>query len=460
MDSEIFFSILKKYEIKENNPEKIRQRLNKIRSSLHPDRSSETGDFESPDNKEIFLIISDAIEFLDNRMQDGNLPTIAESKALESIQESQDKLLEKMEEQNRILEEINKRDEKEFIASEISMNTEKFSEISKKRIKQIGHSNLIPKVSMLSLTGILIIIWFYPSTIENHPYLSQLIEVHSPFLTSMWFILLITTCILWYFWYLSETFQKHILQKMNDKTFQFSLFNQFINERKCIAFHNKVKSHDSDFFEKSDLIEYLNLYLYSIIKNSHFRYLKFEFDGNINDARILTIVDIKYYIPYYFKQILNGSFEETDIPTVGEFHNDELKSPDWKWYRYESRLEYKSWLDRKSFPNVTKKIGDNEIDQQVIEEQMIKTIENLFEKIKNSQISEDNKQEINLLTFSLLDSGITKLTFFQKSILSDVNQSLEQELKQYFASTVLLKALQKEIIKQSETASFQEIYQI
>lgn len=208
------------FSISDENLDVIEKKLEKLLAENHPDKTG--GEFKDKNQKEDFYLIQQAIEFLQKEKQNNSqlIPISAFNSLVEMFKENKD--------------------------AEITKNNNAIIQNSiDKEIRKIPSQNLMPKISLSTITTIITGIWLFPNTIIEHPVLSKYIDTGSKGFIIFWLILLYFTGSFWFITAVNEKRQKKYLESLNTEYFQDSIFFDFSNE-----YYNRP-------FSKSDLVGYL-----------------------------------------------------------------------------------------------------------------------------------------------------------------------------------------------------------
>lgn len=208
------------FSISDDNLEEIEKKLKKLLVENHPDKTD--GDFTNKEQEDKYYLINQAIEFIRNEKQNNTqlVPISVFNSLVEILKENKNTEI--------------KKDNYEIIQT--SINSE---------IKKIPTQNLMPKISLSTITTVITMIWLFPNTINEHPVLSKLINTEGITFTIVWLYLLLFTACFWILTALKENKQKKYLESLNTEQVQDLLFQAFLTS--C--------SHR--FFYKSDFIEYI-----------------------------------------------------------------------------------------------------------------------------------------------------------------------------------------------------------
>jgi len=190
--------------IDSESPDEIRKELIKRISKIHPDKNK--GEFSSEKEKEDYLEISSAIEFLDEQVKD--------QKALIPLKDVTD-LIKTVKE---LVPTNNENTSAEKLRIKIDDNIDK-----------LKHRNQTPKIATSSITALLTILWVFPSTIQQHPILSMYIDPTGIMFTVVWLYSLMLTAMLWWILRRIENREAASKKRLNLESVQNSLFEEFID---------------------------------------------------------------------------------------------------------------------------------------------------------------------------------------------------------------------------------------
>ncbi len=265
MDELSFYKIVKKYNITSLDPKDIRSEFNRIRGEIHPDKQSLNGKFATTEDEKNFLEISATIAFIDEKKPEEITAIVERTTSIELIEITQNKTLEAIKDLQKSI----------IISAERTNYRNALSQSINQSINNTTYSNFVPKVTLSLVSVILSFIWFFPSTINNSP-LSRFIDTISPLFTVLWLEILLITGIFWYFALISDNFERKLISKLIDETFQNEFFMHFVRERNAIREENKDGFELAGLFMAENLINYLQLHFYMTLKKSSLFFFKYS----------------------------------------------------------------------------------------------------------------------------------------------------------------------------------------
>jgi hypothetical protein len=213
--------IQKEFNLEEDSHESIRSVLKHIKSTLHPDKTG--GKFQSENDEVEYHKLDRAINFIDsNKVSGKDLVTISAvtdlTKAVTELVSSQSEVTNK--------------------------NTELSNEINRSIVSY--HSKLkMPRIALTAVTVALSATWLFPSAVEKHPILSNIIDFTSFSVNFIW-AYAVMFCVL--FWI--KTWRSEELTKANRE----SLKTESIQNRLFLGF---IKQNKSEDFVLEDLVDFL-----------------------------------------------------------------------------------------------------------------------------------------------------------------------------------------------------------
>jgi hypothetical protein len=265
MDESIFYKILKKNNITSIDPIEIRRELNHIRGTIHPDKQNLNGQFATIEDKGDFIEINDAIEFIDRKKPEEITAIIVRTSSLELTEKNQDKTLEVVKNLQKNL----------ILATERTNYRTALSQSINRSINNINYSHFFPKMTLPIASAVLSFIWLFPSTIDNSP-LSSFVNTHNLLFTSLWLYCLMITGVFWYFVFICDNFEKKLVTRLNDDSFQNEFFMHFVRERNAIKKSDKEVADIAELFMADSLKNYLHLYFYMTVKKSSLFFFKYS----------------------------------------------------------------------------------------------------------------------------------------------------------------------------------------
>ncbi|MDD1689046.1 MAG: hypothetical protein LUQ66_00090 [Methanoregula sp.] len=225
--------IKKEFEIVIDDPQEIRKELIRMAKSLHPDQQQNGGQFKSDFDESRYYRIMAARDFIDGISVPLIIPI---DKSLTKSSEKRSDVSEISNESTELTKKID--DLKTDIASikhqksieYESKNLLVLNEQIKTQIEANRQFHNIPKISLALITSILSFLWLFPSTIQNHPILSKIIDVNSVLFLMIWLYLMTITIIMWFYYYQIEKNQANIFQRLNNESLQNNIFDEFLEE--------------------------------------------------------------------------------------------------------------------------------------------------------------------------------------------------------------------------------------
>lgn len=193
--------------IDSESPDEIRKELIKRISKIHPDKNK--GEFSSEKEKEDYLKIGSAIEFLDEQAKD--------QKALIPLKDVTDLI--------KTVTELVPTNNENTSAEKLKIKIDD-------SIDKLKHRNQTPKIATSSITALLTILWVFPSTIQQHPILSMYIDPTGIIFTVVWLYSLIFTATLWWILIRRENKDAALKKRLSLESVQNSLFKKFIDNRR------------------------------------------------------------------------------------------------------------------------------------------------------------------------------------------------------------------------------------
>ncbi|WHT39484.1 hypothetical protein QNH98_01915 [Myroides sp. mNGS23_01] len=170
--------IKKDFQIDSDSLEIIRDRVNTIRTEIHPDRTN--GEFPNENIKERYYKANNAIEYID------------------SIKNNQSLIMvEKVTDLVKVITELIPTDRQNSL--EQNLNSKISFAISTYRSKMF-----VPKISLTAITAVLTFLFLFPGQIKDNPTLSKFIDPTSSFFAIIWFFLLFYSVIFWIMIFINE----------------------------------------------------------------------------------------------------------------------------------------------------------------------------------------------------------------------------------------------------------------
>lgn len=170
-----------------SNPENIHEietEIKTLRSKNHPDRSG--GNFKSESDEKQFYRLSEALDYCET-FQNTLIPIDAVTALVQNVGESLS------------------------LTNKESVET-RIIKASKEMETRLSQKYRLPKISLGTITGILIYAFLFPQTFSEHPYISELIFMDNFLLT--WFFSVFFLALLWLIIWKFETQRKVRIRKL------------------------------------------------------------------------------------------------------------------------------------------------------------------------------------------------------------------------------------------------------
>jgi len=207
----------------------IRRELVKKLSEIHPDRND--GKFKDDETKSLYNDIHSAINFIDeNYINPTQLVPI--SKITDLIHLIHDIIPTK---KNKTIDEF-----------ETELHTKFNLDLMKHLLK-----NKKPKIISTVISTILSTIWVFPSTINDHPILSQYISTNSSLFIAFWIISLILTSFIWLHFSIKE--------RKIERAYDYLKLEENQIEMYCFFIHN---GNIGDTFKRINFVNFIQIYDY------------------------------------------------------------------------------------------------------------------------------------------------------------------------------------------------------
>lgn len=250
-------SIMREFNISENDPKEIRKVLSQMRAEIHPDKTG--GNFLSKEVSNRFYEISNAIEYIEQILTNSksdNIPV-----PMQDLTELIKVIRDLVPPQNKI-----------------DIAEEKLDTSIKNSIDQIKLRFRTPKIAISTITTIISFIWIFPNTIKEHPVLGKVIDITSSNFTYIWLEIILFCVAIWLFAFLNETREKEIKENLGVESYQNNLFDEFV-------YKERIQSN----ITKEEFIEFL----LSQFSNKSFRILpNFMRRGYIDRQLAQDIADL------------------------------------------------------------------------------------------------------------------------------------------------------------------------
>lgn len=281
-----------------NDLESIKKKLKKEMKSLHPDKDG-NDDFETEGDKERFLIIQNALNYLQTNKH--LIIRATKNELSTEVKKIEKKIIKHQS------EDINKK------ASELSNRIKESVEMFHKR-------NFTPKITGLVITTIITGLWAFPSLVKDHPFLSFIYD-HNREFSMIWICFLLLTAILWIKVQKAEKTDQSIKQSYKVEVTQNQIFLLFIKWQES---NYKNVEHSSDYkittvkFTGDDLIRFLITRYTELQEYIERESYRFSYDHEIVEE-IRKLEKDKYFSKIHNRKMSSPiSFLHKYLPTPGE----------------------------------------------------------------------------------------------------------------------------------------------
>jgi hypothetical protein len=226
------------YLLKSNNLIDMRKELIKNIAVFHPDRNY--GSFQDTETENHYKNMNEALQYIDEKLKN-ETQLIPISSVTEII-----KLVQDIIPKNNDLQ-INK-----INIYEQKLNTE----LDARRNDYLSYdkgAKIISSIVALLITTI----WIFPSTIENHPILSQYIKTNNIFFTLIWVVGITTTSTIWFFLKIKERKMGELIKKLRNETYQNNLFENFISSKLRNNYYSNEQYPNKKYFSKTEFVNFI-----------------------------------------------------------------------------------------------------------------------------------------------------------------------------------------------------------
>lgn len=198
--------IKSQFSLEDEATDNLRSKLRKMQAKLHPDKNG--GSFADKDSESEYHKLDEAISFIDSMNVNSHLTTISAvtdlTKAVTAMMTAQNE---------------NPASAKDtFLSAEINRSIESYSS----RLK-------MPRIALTAVTIAIFAIWMFPTTVKEHPVLSQFINFESTMANIAWFYILISATLFWVITWRKEELTKQYKESLKTESVQNKLFNRFID---------------------------------------------------------------------------------------------------------------------------------------------------------------------------------------------------------------------------------------
>jgi hypothetical protein len=192
------------FKLNQGNLDQIRDALNTIRVTLHPDKNN--GEFACTADEARYHKTNDAINYIERLQNNHSLMIVERVTELIKV----------------VTEMIPTRDE-HFNPQMVERKTET-------TLKQYRSRHNFPKITLAALSAMLTALAIFPKIIHDNPTLTKLLNPQSPLFIGCWLTMLGLTGCVWLLAYIMEEKAKKTLSNLKLETTQNRLFNDFIED--------------------------------------------------------------------------------------------------------------------------------------------------------------------------------------------------------------------------------------
>lgn len=230
------------FQIVEENPAAIREKLRGKQSLIHPDRNE--GNFANEADEKLFYRLAAAIEFIDHRNDPGALVSV--SVVMDLAKAATD-----------------------LVKAQSPIPPNILSEQIRDEIRSYRSRFKFPKIALSAITVVLSAVWIFPTTIADHLILGKWLNPSSTLFGIIWLEVLIITALFWVLgWWKGE----------RQREFQESLKTELVQNRIFIDF---LHTYEKIEFALEDLVDFLT--------KRRFRRYRFSFSSILRNPREISI---------------------------------------------------------------------------------------------------------------------------------------------------------------------------
>jgi hypothetical protein len=217
------------FSITEDSPAEIRKEVIKRMSLMHPDKNN--GKFKSEKEEQEYLRLGSAATFLDEQMrnQEALIPVDKVTELIKSVSTL-------------------------AIKNRESDSSEKLRIKIDNSIDRLKQQNQTPIVTSTIVSGILTIIWAFPSIVSEHPVLNKIISISDPssylMFSAIWIYCLCFTAFIWIRLRNIERKDADLKKRLNLQSIQNDLLKRFIK-------NIKISNEGKEDFSKAEFISFL-----------------------------------------------------------------------------------------------------------------------------------------------------------------------------------------------------------
>jgi len=211
--------IQKDFELEFHDVGNLRDSLNSLRIELHPDKNN--GDFKNESDKEKFLKLNAAIQYIDSIKNDNQIIAV-----------------ERMTELIKAITELIPNSTQTTLQNNLDLRIGN-------AIGQYRSKLYVPKISLTAITGVMTFLFAVPAQLKDNAVLSRFLNPQNPTFVLMWLIMLFYTGAFWLITFMNEEKAKRQLSLLKVDATQNELFDKFVMQ---------LSSLD---FSKDELTEYI-----------------------------------------------------------------------------------------------------------------------------------------------------------------------------------------------------------
>lgn len=275
--------IQKHFGITKESPDEIRKDLVTILADYHPDKTG--GEYANKVQERNYEEINRAIEFIDESKKDTSITKHELSVILKKIEDLS------------IITSI-KSAENNYEDKAI----EKLDNTINESIIQFQKKHLFPKISSLAISGILTILWAFPSITLEHPILKNFNLTTDLTFTILWGFSLFLTGYIWLIIKIQEHKDVQLKKRFSFDSVQSSIFKLFICWTQIVNPRRKNYEDDKTItkFTKDELVHFIL---------NHYNSLEREYKRELNRDS------------YSLYMLIKEDYKDKDISRIQSFNS-------------------------------------------------------------------------------------------------------------------------------------------
>jgi hypothetical protein len=153
--------IISRFNLDAKDAEVVKKQLKNLIKKFHPDTNGENGNFSTENDKNIFLEIKSAIEFLDGNQ---STTTLATKNDITSL--------------TKVLNELALSNKEEIVNKNIESKKSSLTTKLNESVIAYHKDHSSPKITSLVVASILTALWAFPNVVKDHPVSSP--TLHPP----------------------------------------------------------------------------------------------------------------------------------------------------------------------------------------------------------------------------------------------------------------------------------------